>query len=504
MYFLLQGGRSMIMTQEQGFLKAHEQLQALIALVNQASTEQHRIDQVERSLFSQLLQLGLTLLNAFVAAAGDGDVGATVATPEGTVQQRLPQPHSRCYRSIFGTLDIPRFVYGSREGQQIESVPLDARLGLPAGEFSYVLEDWLQRFCIKGAFGEAAQSLEDLLGLRPSVRSLEHMNRTMAEFAATFADQRPLPAADEEGELVVLSADGKGVVMRRPALAEPHRRARGSGPEKTGKKQMACVGACYTIDRFVRTPAQVIDELQRRERAPARPQPCHKHVWAEMTCVVEGETLNGRTTLFDHLAEEWAQRDPNESKPAICLLDGERALWEARDIFFPNTVGILDLFHVLERLWDAAHCFHAEGSSAAATFVTEHLRLLLEGKVGYVIGGLRQMQTKQGLTGAKKKTLAKVIGYYENNREHMRYDEYLAGGYPIGSGVAEGACRHLVKDRLEQTGMRWVREGAQAMLYLRATYLNGDWEAFLAYRIQTEQRRLYGSQAQEPQFAMSA
>ena len=84
-----------------------------------------------------------------------------------------------------------------------------------------------------------------------------------------------------------------------------------------------------------------------------------------------------------------------------------------------------------------------------------------------------------------------VITYYENNREHMRYDEYLAAGYPIGSGVAEGACRHLVKDRLEQTGMRWTVNGAQAMLHTRAVYLNGQWDDLLEYHIQTEQTVLY-------------
>jgi hypothetical protein len=493
-----------IIRQEQAFLKAHAQFQTLIEFVGRASGEQECLDQVERGLLSRLLELGRSLLTAFVDAAGDGDCGETTTAPDGSVQRRLPEQHSRIYRSIFGTLSIRRYVYGTREGQRIACVPLDARLGLPDGEFSYVLQDWLQRFAVKGSFAEAAQSLHQLLGLKPSVRSIEDMNRTMADVAATFTDQRPLPPAAEEGELVVLTGDGKGVVMRRPAVAGPRQSPRPNAKGKTGKKQMACVGAFYTIDRFVRTPDQVIDELRRKERAKDRPRPCHKHVWAEMTCVVEGETCNGRITLFDHLAEEWARRDPTQRKTAICLFDGERALWDAWALFFDNTVGILDIFHVLEYLWDAAHCFHAQQSQAAADFTTARLRMLLEGKVGYVIGGLRQMQTKHGLSAAKRKQLATVIGYFENNRAHMRYDEYLAAGYPIGSGVAEGACRHLVKDRLEQTGMRWVRDGAQAMLYLRATYLNGDWEEFIAYRIRTEQRRLYGTREHQPEFTMAA
>ncbi len=98
------------------------------------------------------------------------------------------------------------------------------------------------------------------------------------------------------------------------------------------------------------------------------------------------------------------------------------------------------------------------------------------------------MQTARG---SHSRVVSAAIGYYANNRRHMRYDEYLAAGYPIGSGVAEGACRHVVKDRLEQTGMRWTVAGAQAMLHLRATYLNGQWNDFLNYRIETEQTKLY-------------
>jgi len=115
--------------------------------------------------------------------------------------------------------------------------------------------------------------------------------------------------------------------------------------------------------------------------------------------------------------------------------------------------------------------------------------------VGYVIGGLRRLRDQHDLRGEKRRTVEAAIRYYENNRDHMRYDEYLAAGYPIGSGVAEGACRHLVKDRMERTGMRWTVDGAQAMLHLRATYLNGDWQQFIDYRIETEQEALYGRTA---------
>jgi hypothetical protein len=490
----------MIMTQEQAFLKAQEQLQALFAFVQQSSQQQLRLDQVERGLFSRLLQLGFSLLSAYVAAAGDGNVGDTATDHSNQTWKRLPEPHARPYRSLFGLLHIARFVYGTREGQKIQHVPLDALLGLPEGEFSYVLDDWAQRFCVQGSFAEALGSLDDLLGLRPSVRSLEHMNQTLGDAAGTFACQRPAPPPKEEGELLVLTADHKGVIVRQPAAADQPRQApKQSGQqERRGQKKMACVGAVYTIDRHVRTPQQILDELQRQQRDRDRPSPQHKHVWAELTREVEGTLCVGRISMFDLMAQERARRNPLGKKVTVCLFDGEPALWGCWREFLPDSVGILDLFHVTQRLWVAAHCFHAEKSREAATFVEERLRQLLEGKVGYVIGGLRQMVTKHKLKGQKRKKVLEAAQYYENNREHMKYDEYLAAGYPVGSGVVEGACRHLVKDRLEGTGMRWTVEGAQAMLYLRATYLNGDWSEFLNDRIEREQRRLYGNQAHEP------
>ena len=129
---------------------------------------------------------------------------------------------------------------------------------------------------------------------------------------------------------------------------------------------------------------------------------------------------------------------------------------------------ILDLLHVTPRLWEAAHLFHREGSEDASAFVRQRLLGILKGKAGYVIGGMRQMGTKQGLRGRKAKKLRVLCNYLENNRDRMQYDEYLVSGYPIASGIIEGACRHVVKDRMERAGMRWCVAGAQAMLDAKA------------------------------------
>jgi hypothetical protein len=93
----------------------------------------------------------------------------------------------------------------------------------------------------------------------------------------------------------------------------------------------------------------------------------------------------------------------------------------------------------------------------------------------------------------QRTAIERTIGYYVRNQAYMRYDCYLAQGWPIGTGVVEGACGHLVKDRMEQAGMRWTQDGAQAILELRAVRINGDWDAYWQFHRQQQHHRLYGA-----------
>ena len=135
--------------------------------------------------------------------------------------------------------------------------------------------------------------------------------------------------------------------------------------------------------------------------------------------------------------------------------------------------------------------FYDRDSDGALDFVYDRVLRILRGEVRSVVSGLRQMGTKRKFRGKKRAKLATICDYLQNNAPRMRYDVYLAAGYPIASGVIEGACRHFVKDRMERSGMRWTIESAQAMLDVRSTYINGDWDAFMAYRIEKETQRLY-------------
>src|SRR3954452_9034744 len=202
------GDLAMIITPEQTALKARVQFDALRNFVQQAARDGQRIDTVEREAFRQLLGLGHSLLSASVAAQGDGDLGPEVEVAEGQAARCLPERHDRRYVSVFGELTVTRAVYGTREGQRIDYVPLDERLGLPEGDFSYVLEDWGQRLCLKGSFAEAGRSPEMLPGLRLGTRALEGMNRAVAEYAPASQASLELPPPAEEGPLLAVTADG--------------------------------------------------------------------------------------------------------------------------------------------------------------------------------------------------------------------------------------------------------------------------------------------------------
>ena len=202
--------------------------------------------------------------------------------------------------------------------------------------------------------------------------------------------------------------------------------------------------------------------------------------------------VDAEAEVFAWMAREVAARH-RDGQPMICLMDGQRSLWASCAATLPRSevVEILDLLHAAEYVWNAAYLFHAEGSDAATAFVRDRVLRILRGEVGYVIGGLRQMATKRGLPAKKRKRLTQICNYLNRNRHRMRYHEYLKAGYPIASGVIEGACRHVVKDRMERSGMRWTIDGAQAMLDLRSTSINGQWPIFQTHRIQAETQRLY-------------
>jgi hypothetical protein len=447
--------------------------------------------------FRGLIETGRQVVVAYIEEQAEELPRPEVIEHEGKTLQRLPAQRTRPYVSTFGPTPFPRDVYTTRETQRQEVVPLDAKLGMPESDTSYLLQKWSGKQFVKESYTESHGTLLGILGFAPSVNCLEDIAAGASEHAdAYFAQQEPVDPTTEE-EILVVTSDCKGVPMRK--VDAPQKKQDDDVPcgkrlkkgEKNGQKRMACVGGVYSAAPFCRTIEDVLNKVLRKEKQEQRPKPQNKRLRAVLTRQVDGKEINAKDVVFDWLANEVQQRDPHEHRTVVAVMDGESKLRDLQEVKIKRAIGILDIWHVTEYLWKLAYCFHAEGSDKAKAFVETYLRKLLEGNVNRVIGGIRQMATKRELSTPKWNKVEEYLTYFAARSEYMKYDEYLAAGYPIGSGVVEGACRHLVKDRMEQAGMRWRIAGAQAILSLRALYVNDDWEAFHADRIQTEQRKLY-------------
>ena len=450
--------------------------------------------EVERGLFERLLRLGNTLFSAFLSMVGPGDCGPTATLDEGQTVNRLDGLHDRRLLTVFGPFVLSRHVYACREGQKIELAPTDQRLQLPQSELSYLLQEWDQLLGVEHAFGRVRDTLQTILRLKQSVDTLEHNNQQMAEQAPAFRETQPRVDPAKEGKLLIVTEDNKGVPMVRPVEEKPVGAHRKKG-EKANKKQMACIGCVYSVDLHTRTAEELIATLFRdADRSKQQPpQAQQKRYWAELTVLIDGEPLRGQEMVFQQMQDQIEKRrQPGQVLVHLC--DGQKSLETDRAAYLPtdaNTVDILDLMHVIPRLWEVAHLFCPEGSNEASAFVRKRLLRVLKGEVGAVIAGLRRKATVDGLRGVKKQRLRTACGYLKKNEHRMKYDDYLKAGYPVATGVIEGACRHVIKDRMERAGMRWKISGAQAMLHLRTIYTNGDWEAFQQFRIVEETKRLY-------------
>jgi hypothetical protein len=396
----------------------------------------------------------------------------------------------------FGKVTVTRMSYG--KPNSASQFPLDNRLNLPPDSYSDGLRQRLASQASLTSYDNAVDLVRsNCAGAIPKRQALKVM-ADMAQDFETYYQQRERQT-DMSKDLLVLTFDGKGIVMRKEGLRECTRikaeqaanklETRLSAGEKKDRKRMAQVAAVYSVKANVRQPEQIMRlPSQENNVLPFRAPSCNKRVWAS----VERSAQQVISEAFD----EALKRDPKQERQWVILVDGHKQqlaqLYRELNRRQLKATVVMDFIHVLEYLWKAAWSLHDKGDVAAEHWVAERALKLLKGECGQVVKGLRGGATKRGMSKIERKNIDLCANYLYNNRKRLAYGTALENGDPIATGVIEGTCRHLINDRLDITGARWSLEGAEAMLKIRAIRSSGDWSSYWPYYKQQSKQRLYG------------
>jgi hypothetical protein len=444
-----------------------------------------------REVLRQLLQDHLDL-------RGPGEACAPVVGSGG-----IPMPHARPrerrLKTIFGTVTVSRLGYSAHNEETL--FPRDAELNLPPELYSHGVQRRAAEEVTKVSFEQTAAAIESTTGTTVPKRQLEELAARAAMDFDGFYETRSADSvrqAGKTGPILALSTDGKGIVMRPDSLREATRKAaakrdhkmskRLSRGEKRNCKRMAQVATVFTIAAFVRKPEDIVTDLRPvRDTAPAvvRPRPEHKRVWASVAKPPE--------EVIEQMFQEALRRDPAHDKRWVALVDGnptQLALIKkmAKHHGVEPTI-VLDVIHVLEYLWGAGFALHGEGDPATQRWVSERLLEILRGHSSDVAAGMRRSATLRAMKASDRAAIDDCADYLLKYRAYLHYDEYLAAGLPIATGVIEGACRHLVKDRMDITGACWGLESAEAVLKLRSLRVSADFDAYWAFHESAEHVR---------------
>ena len=458
-------------------------------------------DELETYVTCEGRELQRRMLQSHLDLRSTVEVAVRVVDRDG-VERRDRRRSTRTLRSLVGEVTVSRLLYQAPDRSGLS--PQDAALNLPSGSFSLGVQHRVAEEVASASFEHAVERLGATTGADIAKRQTEELARRAATDFATFYAERPPDVADETGLLLVLSFDAAGIVVRTEDLREATRRAADKQardpawpPKRLGKgqkrhrKRMAQVAAIYAIEPQVREPQDIVRDLRPvHDTSPkkARPKPVNKRAWASL----QDESAD----VIDAAFQEAQRRDPEHQRNWVVLVDGNTTQLElvydaARKIGVYITV-VLDVIHVLEYLWKAAYCFHSDGTKDAKQWVTTRLTMLLEGvDPSDVAGGIRRSATLQELDN--RAAVDTCAGYLCKYRDLIRYAEALSKGLPIATGVIEGACRYLVRDRMDKTGARWTVAGAEAVLQLRALRANGDFNAYWEHHIKAEHQRNHAS-----------
>jgi hypothetical protein len=457
-------------------------------------------DEVERYAVEQGRRIVRALFQTHMDLRGQAIAVEPVVGKDGQERTHVRPDSARGLVTTVGKVDVPRAAYSGRGLQALH--PTDADLNLPTDSYSFEVTRKIAMTAAEQPFDATRKLFAEFTGVHIAIRQVEEITRGAARDMDEFYQSGSrVFDPDKTSDILVLSVDQKGIVMRRQDLREQTRlRAEQQEPkldsrltkgEKPDRKRMATVAAVYTVAPHVRTAAEVIAGLRHLRPVtdeyakPRCPRPEHKRVWASVTA----DLRNVVSQLFD----EAERRDPLRNKRWFAVIDGDRKLQKAIQKETKNrgvkVTLVLDFIHALEYLWRAGGALFDQGSKELEEWVLERLAALLEGKVSDVAAGIRRSATMRSLSAKQRKPVDRAANYFLKRKAMMRYDQLLVLGTPIASGVIEGTCRSLVNDRLDVTGARWSLVGAEAVLRLRAILRSGDWNEYWIFHTHAEYER---------------
>jgi len=435
-----------------------------------------------RDLLRQLFQDHLDLRAWRERRAG------AVIDAAGVAHEAIERDHHRGLQTIVGAVSVTRLAYRAKGAENLHLQ--DASLNLPAERHSHGLRELAAIEATRGSYEEAQAAIARSTGVDLTKRQVEDLARRAAIDVEGFYDEKRRQPGTE-ADVLVISADGKGIVMRpdalRPATMKAARqdkhklKTRLSKGEQRNSKRMAELAVVYDATPVPRTASDVFARSDDAKKAPA---PVATGKW--LTASVVEAAREVIAAAFD----EAERRDPRHLRPRVALVDGAKHQIDAIRV---EVTIVCDFIHVLEYLWSAAWCFFDEGDPAAEAWVADKALAVLEGKAGLTAGAIARKATALGLNGSQRKKADECARYLKNKRPYLDYPKALSAGYPIATGVIEGACRHLVRDRFDITGARWSLDGAEAMLKLRAVRANGDWGQYWHHHLAAERERVHAS-----------
>lgn len=435
-------------------------------------TRSSQVYEVERAIWQRLLQIGYLLLKTWFQMRCEQYGREPMVDDDGSITPFL-EHKTRTFYSIFGKFKFCR-PYFYRRGQGGAS-PLDELLGLGDDIYSDMLRQMHELLAVHTTYETGVTLMDRFLGCKLSTRVAQQFVSKDAVDVVAYYDKQEPPPLESEAEILVVQADGKGVPLVQEEFA---------GGQRIKKKE-AVVTSVYTIDTQPRTPEDVLKSYFDKEPADPkkkRGRPQNKKLWA---------TLSGKEVAFQRLRRQVDKREGGHIQQRVALCDGDDALQTRFERHFDTFTLILDFIHADEYLWKATNLLFAEDNPQRANWVRQQATLMLTSQTVELIAGLRQQADAPDITAAQQEALFKTANYFERNKKWMDYQTYLTKGWPIASGVIEGACRHLVKDRMECSGMHWIQPTAEAMLALRAVTENDDWDEYHTFRRKKRQRRLY-------------